>query len=331
MTRTTQLAFAVAITVLSGLAPAAVAQPLTTAAAPPATLRPDGQLPDNLKPETYRLWPGRAPNAQSDAAAETPTLTLFRPWRGKANGTAVIIAPGGAYVALAGVLEGTEPAAWFTSRGVTAFVLTYRVGPTARLPTPLLDGARAMRFVRAHATDFGIDPARLGMMGFSAGGHLAATTAVEAMPGKSDAADPIERASSRPDFLILGYPWLEGTKVGENGRSQYCDFALRRGGGPCDPKDYAAFAPLRSVTERAPPTFIYHTTDDELVPVGGSLRFYEALVAHKAPAELHAFESGRHGSGLGGASPALSRWPEMLDEWMRGRGLLSAAPPPARP
>jgi acetyl esterase/lipase len=304
--------------------PALTAQPAP--AAPQAALRPDAPLPDRFAADTYRLWPGRAPNAGSDGAAETPTLTVFRPQFARVNAPAVVIAPGGGYVGLAWQLEGVEPAAWFTSRGVTAFVLTYRVGAAARLPAPLLDGARAIRFVRAHAAELHIDANRVGMMGFSAGGHLAATTAVDATPGQPGAADPIERVSSRPDFLILGYPWLEATQLGPNGRSPYCDFAGARGAPACNPRDYARFAPLAQVSEKAPPTFIYHTTDDELVPVAGSVRFYQALVARHVPAELHAFESGRHGSGLGGATPALSRWPELLDGWLRARGLLDAGP-----
>jgi acetyl esterase/lipase len=277
--------------------------------------------------DTYRLWPGRAPSATSDATAEIPTITVFRPPRGWNTGTAVIVAPGGAYVGLSSVLEGAEPAAWFTTRGVTAFVLTYRVGATARLPIPLLDGARAVRFVRAHAAEFAIDPGRIGMMGFSAGGHLAATTAVEAAPGQAGAADPVERVSSRPDFLILGYPWLEGTQITLNGHSSYCDFALRVTHAPCAPQDYVAFNPVRRVTAGAPPTFIYHTTDDETVPVEGSFRFHEALRAQHVPVELHAFESGHHGSGLGGSNVSLSVWPELLQAWMRRRGYLPAPAP----
>src|SRR5207237_7394823 len=139
------------------------------------------------------------------------------------NGTAIVIAPGGAYIGLAGTLEGVEPAAWFTARGATAFILTYRVGPQARLPISLFDGARAIRFVRANAKTFGVDPARIGMMGFSAGGHLAATTAVDATAGDPKADDLVERVSSRPDFLILAYPWLEGMQVRSDGTSSYCD------------------------------------------------------------------------------------------------------------
>jgi acetyl esterase/lipase len=280
------------------------------------------------KIETYRLWPGRAPRAQSDANEETPALTILRPQGGRTNGTAIVIAPGGAYVGLAGMLEGVEPAAWFTARGATAFILTYRVGPKARLPIPLLDGARAIRFVRANAQAFGLDTARIGMMGFSAGGHLAATTAVDATAGEPKSQDPIERVSSRPDFLILVYPWLEGMQVRADGTSSYCDFANRRGGGPaCQPKEYAQFRPVAHVTRTMPPTFLYHTTDDELVPALGTVRFYEAEVENGVPAELHAFATGPHGSGLGGHGRALSHWPELLEEWLRARQLLPEAGP----
>ena len=290
-----------------------------------AGLKPDAPVPAILQTPTYRLWPGRAPNATSDAPAETPTLTLFKPQANKANGTSVIIAPGGAYVGLAAMLEGTEPAAWFTAHGVTAFVLTYRVGGLARLPTPLLDGARAVRFVRSHAADFKLDPKWIGMMGFSAGGHLAASTAVDATDGLDAATDPVERVSSRPDFLVLAYPWLEATAIDAQGRSQYCTFARLGAKQPCVPKEFEGFAPIAKVDSRTPPTFIYHTTDDKLVPVQGPLKFYAALVAHKVPAEIHVFEPGDHGSGLGGSNPALSRWPDLLEAWLRLHALIPAS------
>lgn len=286
-------------------------------------LQPDAALPTVLRESnTYRLWAGRAPGAKSDSPEETPTLTWFSPPMNRANGTAVIVAPGGAYLGLAGVLEGTEPASWFTTRGVTAFVLQYRVGADARLPTPLFDGARAVRFVRAHASDFHVDPARIGMMGFSAGGHLAAMTAVEASSGTVDATDPVERVSSRPDFLILGYPWLEGMQLMPDGHSQYCDFAVNATHAACRPEDYVRFAPRLYVTSNAPPTFIYHTSDDGLVAPEGSLRFYEALRKQHVPVEMHIFEHGPHGTGLGGSDASLSSWPQLLQEWMRQRGLL---------
>jgi len=281
--------------------------------------------PGALTNTSYRLWPDAAPGAADATAASTPTLTVYRPFIARPNGAAVVIAPGGAYIGLASRLEGAEPAAWFTARGVTAFVLTYRVGPKAMLPIPLADGARAMRFVRAHAADFRVDPKRIGMMGFSAGGHLAATTAVDATPGDPQAEDPVERASSRPDFLVLVYPWLEGAQLRADGGSSYCDF-IQRLKAPCMSSQFSKFAPLAHVSAKTPPTFLFHTTNDELVPVGGSTRFYQALVDHGVPAELHAFADGRHGSGLGGGSPILQTWPELLDLWLRARGVIDQTP-----
>lgn len=271
--------------------------------------------------ETVRLWQGRAPEASSDGAAETPTLTLFRPQFNTENGTAVIVAPGGGYMALSMMLEGRQVADWFTSRGITAFVLQYRVGPKARLPIPLLDGARAVRYVRANAARFKINPNRIGMIGFSAGGHLTATTAGKADAGMATSPDPIERVSSRPDFAILAYPWLEGAAIEPTGKSQYCMFQ----GTACDSKRYIQYRPINDVTESFPPTFIYHTTADSLVHATGIVSFYQALIAKKVPVEMHIFANGQHGTGLGGADPALTHWPELLEEWLRGQGLLKKA------
>ena len=274
---------------------------------------------------TYRLWPGRAEGATADEPDETPTLTVFRPQENRANGAAVVVAPGGGYVALAASLEGREVADWFTAHGVTAFVLKYRVGAKARLPIPLSDGARAVRFVRAHAANFKIDPSRIGMIGFSAGGHLSAMTAATHTNGKPEASDPIERASNRPDFLVLGYPWLEGTTLDAKGQSQYCSFAARfTPGAECRSRAYEQYVPTRLVNAAMPPTFIYHTTADSLAPAEGSLRFYAALKANKVPAELHVFGPGEHGTGLGGSDPALTQWPVLLENWLRGRGVFSA-------
>ncbi|WP_315760278.1 alpha/beta hydrolase [Sphingomonas sp. Y38-1Y] len=289
------------------------------------SMAPSPQQPSGepvLGMETVRLWPGRAPEAKGDGPDETPTLAIMRPHRGHENGTAIVVAPGGGYVGLADNLEGRQVADWFASRGVTAFVLKYRVGPKARLPIPFADGQRAVRYVRANAATLGIDPARIGMIGFSAGGHLSATVATLGEAGRADASDPIDRVSSRPDFLVLGYPWLEGMKLDARGRSQYCDFSPVN----CDPKRFERYQPVRTVTERTPPTFIYHTTADGLVPAMGSLRFYEALQAKKVPVELHVFANGDHGTGLGGADPALARWPELMENWLRAQRLLDRKP-----
>lgn len=320
--RSALLLLVVALT--SGVGPAR-AEPVAAIAVAAAAPTPDrSQL---LGIETLRLWQTRAPLATSDNPDETPTLTLFRPQPGHETGTAVIVAPGGAYMGLSGILEGRDVAAWFSAHGVTAFVLSYRVGSRARLPIPLLDGARAVRFVRANAARWHIAPDRIGMIGFSAGGHLAASVAGLATPGDASSPDPIERISSRLDFVVLGYPWLEGMTLDATGHSQYCQFAR----GNCRPADYVQFRPVDRVTDAYPPTFVYHTTTDALVRTAGSLTFYEALVAHHVPVEMHIFANGSHGTGLGGADPALSRWPELLAEWLRGLGLLDKAPIAKRP
>jgi acetyl esterase/lipase len=205
---------------------------------------------------------------------------------------------------------------------VTAFILTYRVGKTGRLPVPLLDGARAVRFVRSHADEFGIDASRIGMLGFSAGGHLAATTAAHADDRASTVVDDIDKASDRLDFLILAYPWVEGPKLNEKGQSDYCTYSKFLIGGHCDAKAYASFLPTADVTSSMPPTFLFTTDEDSIVPADSVMRFYAALRANQVPAEIHIFEKGQHGSGMGGSNPALSQWPQLLQEWMRSRGLL---------
>jgi len=160
------------------------------------------------------------------------------------------------------------------------------------------------------------------MIGFSAGGHLTATTAAEADAGTTDSADPVERASSRLNYAVLVYPWLNATVIGADGKSQYCTFAGR----DCKPQDYDQYQPLKSVTRAFPPTFIFHTTEDSLVHPDGSVTLYQALYSNHVPVEMHIFAKGQHGAGLGGVDPALSRWPGLLEEWLRAQGLLSKKP-----
>jgi acetyl esterase/lipase len=274
---------------------------------------------------TYRLWEGEAPGAQGAEDGDVPTLTVFRVHPRTGNGTAIVIAPGGAYRGLAANLEGRQVADWFASRGVTAFVLKYRLGSRYLYPTPLVDARRAIRFVRARAAEFEIAPDRIGMMGFSAGGHLTAMAATMPEAGRADAVDPLDRVSSRPDFQVLGYPWLNAMTKDQKALA-YCGVLK------IDPAQCGAFeqyAPERLVAKDTPPAFIYHTTDDELVPVDASVTFYRALNAAGVPVEMHIFASGRHGSGLGLGDAALDAWPGLLEAWLRGRGLLP--PPPPRP
>jgi acetyl esterase/lipase len=274
--------------------------------------------------ETIRLWPGPAPAATGNACADTPTLTIFSPHGGGAgSGSAAVIFPGGAYVNLSTVLEGREVADWFTARGFTAFVLRYRLSSHGYiLPVPLLDARRAIQLIRAHAPVYRINPARIVVVGFSAGGHLAALAGTQFVPGDPHASDPIDRVSSRPDFLVLGYPWI-GAVTTDTSHLSYCEvFKLMS---QCDSLR-AKYDPVRYVSGSTPPTFIYHTYDDRTVPVEQSDAFFGALVKAQVPVEFHVFASGPHGSGLGNGDPALDQWPVLLETWLRAQGLLSRSP-----
>jgi len=271
--------------------------------------------------QTVRLWPGDAPEAKGKACEDTPALTIFEPHQGNGNGSAVILLPGGSYKNLAANLEGRQVADWFTVRGFRAFVLSYRLSSNGYLlPIPLLDARRAIQTVRARALDYHIDPNRIVVIGFSAGGHLAALAATQPVPGNPDAEDPIDRASSRPDFLVLGYPWI-GAISADTSHLSYCKLynvmdrceALR-----------LAYSPDLFVTKDTPPTFWYHTFDDQTVPVEQGLRFYEALVKAGVPSEAHIFAKGPHGTGIGKGDASLDQWPSLLETWLRAQGLLSA-------
>jgi acetyl esterase/lipase len=298
------------------------ADPVNAAVAPAAT-----QTDQFLKLTSIPLWEGAAPQAVGDLSLDRPTLYVFRPF-GRPNGTAVIIAPGGAYLGLAADLEGRQVADWFASRGVTAFVLKYRLGARYPLPVPLLDAQRAIRLVRSQVKVYDLAPNRIGMMGFSAGGHLSALAGTTYDVGNSQAPDLIDRESSRPDFLILAYPALIMFAPANNSAIGYCN--VIKIGAACDEAYLAQFRPENHVDARTPPAFIYHTTDDALVPVDDSLRFFRALTVAGVPAELHVFAHGAHGSGLGLGDPALMVWPNLLDQWLRGRGLMAPNPNPVR-
>jgi acetyl esterase/lipase len=272
------------------------------------------------EPQVIPLWEQGAPGALGDTSADKPSITFYPPGRGGAPTSAVIIAPGGAYQMLAIGHEGVQEAYWFNAIGIAAFVLQYRLGPRYHHPIQLQDAQRAIRVVRAKAKEWNIAPDRIGMMGFSAGGHLAATTGTHFDSGKPDAADAVERASSRPDFLILGYPVIsmqEGVTHAGSRRNLL-------GENP-DPKLVDDLSNELRVTEQTPPTFLFHTTNDNAVPVENSVAFYLALVKAKVPAEMHLFQSGPHGVGMALTDPALSPWTTLLLTWVRARGLVTPA------
>ena len=236
------------------------------------------------------------------------------------HGTGVVVAPGGGYTTLAMDHEGRQVASWFNAMGISAFVLKYRLGPKYHHPIELGDAQRAIRIVRARAEEFGSDPDRIGMMGFSAGGHLTATAGTHFEPARPMRHDPIDRAGSRPDFLILGYPVISFDPAIRHAGSE----KNLLGDNP-DPKLVEDLSNELRVTAQTPPTFLFHTTNDNGVPVENSVRFYLALIKAKVPAEMHLFENGPHGVGLALGDPSLSAWPTLLANWLRARGLLTKA------
>jgi acetyl esterase/lipase len=216
--------------------------------------------------------------------------------------------------------EGAQIAAWLNNLGISAFILKYRLGPIYHHPAPLQDAQRALRTVRSRAKDYKIDPNRIGIWGFSAGGHLASTTGTHFDDGQSGASDPIDRVSSRPDFMILAYPVISLT-------TEYVHKGSRKNllGDPYDPALAEQLSNEKQVTSRTPPTFLFHTDDDAGVPVENSVLFFLALKKAKVPAEMHIYQKGKHGVGLAQSDPVLSTWPDRLKDWLRIRGLLAVA------
>ena len=275
-----------------------------------------------LNIQTIRLWTSDAPQAKGIACEDIPTLTILSPRAGTANGSAVVVLPGGAYRGLAADLEGREVADWFTARGFRAFILSYRLTSHGYvLPVPLLDARRAVQLVRARAEDYQVDPNRIVIIGFSAGGHLAALAGTQPVAGNPASADPIERVPSKPNYMVLGYAWL-GAISSDTSHLSYCKiFNLMD---QCEQLK-TAYTPELFVTKETPPTFMYHTYTDQTVPVQQALGFYNALVKAGVPAEMHVFANGPHGTGLGKSDPALDQWPNLLEIWLRAQGLLNKA------
>ena len=246
-------------------------------------------------PPVVRLWEDRAPGALGDEADDIPTLTVYLPTTARVAGrqtTAVIISPGGSYRSLSMIKEGREPAEYLNSLGIAAFVLKYRLGPRYHHPVQLGDAQRAIRLVRARAAEWGIAPNRIGIFGFSAGGHLASTASTWFDNGRADAADPIERAGSRPDFAILAYPVISFVEPWTHQGSK----TNLLGDAP-DPALARSLSSETRVTAATPPTFIYQTNADVTVPAENSAAYFLALRKAGVAAELHVFKDGAHGTG----------------------------------
>jgi acetyl esterase/lipase len=264
------------------------------------------------------LWPNGAPGAKGDQPADKPTLTIFLPEPQKAVGAAVVICPGGGYGGLATDHEGFQIGRYFNSFGVAGFMLEYRHrGRGYGHPAPLQDAQRAIRTVRARAAEWGIDPKRIGIMGFSAGGHLASTAGTHFDQGDAASADPIDRVSCRPDFMILCYPVIA---FGE----PYTHYGSQKNllGDQPDAALVRSLSNEKQVTPQTPPTFLFHTDKDE-VASENSVQFYRALRRANVSAEMHIYCAGPHGLGLAAKVPGTCTWPDRLRDWMGVQGLLT--------
>jgi len=269
-------------------------------------------------PKVELLWPKGAPGAKGDTPNDKPTLNVWLPPADKAVGTGVVICPGGGYGGLALGHEGVDVARWLNSLGVAAFVLEYRhKGKGYEHPAPLDDAQHAMRTVRARADEFKLKTDQIGVLGFSAGGHLASTLATHWDRGKPDAADPIDKVSCRPDFAILVYPVISLTAPYTHGGSK----KNLLGDNP-DPKLVESLSNETQVNAETPPTFLVHTTEDTGVPPENSLAFYSALHKAKVPVEMHVYEKGPHGKGLGPDVPGMKNWPAACADWLQVHGFL---------
>jgi acetyl esterase/lipase len=288
------------------------------AVAQPPAKTPFSELKFAAPPHTFPLWGYAAPGALGSEESDIPTLTYYAPVDPRASRTAVIVAPGGSYVFLASNHEGRQVANWLNALGITAFVLKYRLGPRYHHPIEMEDAQRAMRLVRARAAEFEIDPNRVGIMGFSAGGHLASTVATHFDQGNPAATDPVDRQGCRPDFAILIYPVISMSAPYTH---QGSEIALL--GENASPQLREELSSELHVTPQTPPTFLFSTSEDTTVPPENAVAFYLALHKNGVPAELHVFEKGQHGLGLDLGDPALGVWPTLLANWLRGRGLLA--------
>ena len=272
------------------------------------------------KPQTLRLWEGDAPGALGKAEEDIPTITVYRPGKND-TGAAIIICPGGGYGMLA-PHEGKPVAEWLNTIGVTGIVLKYRIAPRYHHPAPLTDVLRAIRYTRVHAKDWKLDPERIGVIGFSAGGHLASTASTHFDAGNKNSLDPIEQVSSRPALSILIYPVITLTEP-----------FLHRGsrdnliGSPSDTPSFAkltaSLSSDKQVTDNTPPAFLVHGINDTVVPCENVSLYADALRKHHVPVELHLYEDLPHGIGIGNKTLPSGTWTTRCEEWLKARGFLT--------
>lgn len=280
-------------------------------------LYPDGEIPNFQA--TDEVEHRDTTDIVRIRTVQTPDISVFLPSKKTATGEAVIICPGGGYRILAYDWEGEDIAKFWNSKGVAAFVLKYRL-PTSKSQvvshlSPLMDAQRAMRLVRYNAEKWNIDPEMIGIMGFSAGGHLASTLSTHFDYGNPDANDPVERVSCRPDFSILIYPVISFTKDFQHSGSQKALLGEKP-----DPELSKYYSNELQVTKDTPPAMLIHSSDDKGVPVNNSITYYKALLSKGITAEMHIYPYGGHGYGLAVGEGYLSSWPERCYDWLKNLG-----------
>ena len=268
--------------------------------------------------KTELLWSAGAPGAKGSEDKDQPKLIEYLAPEKGANGAGIVICPGGGYGGLAMGHEGHEIAKWFNEQGVSAFICDYRHrGKGYGHPAPMQDAQRAIRMVRSRSKELQLDPNRIGIIGFSAGGHLASTVATHFDLGNSQDPDPIQQVSSRPDFAILCYPVIAFGEAFTHLGSQQNLL-----GRDSDAELVKKLSNEKQVTKDNPPTFLWHTADDSVVAVENSIQFFNALHAAKVPAELHVYEKGRHGLGLAKNIAGEENWPDELIAWLKQREII---------
>jgi acetyl esterase/lipase len=290
-----------------------------------ASLSLAAQLPPGM-PQPVFLWPHGVPDALGNGEADKPRLYPFLP-KTRSTSTAVLVIPGGGYEHVAIGHEGVQIAQWLNTQGIPAFVLDYRVAPY-RYPAPIEDGQRAIRLIRSHAAEYGVDPHRIGVWGFSAGGHLASTLGThcdaDAFPVKTP--DETDAQSCRPDFMVLAYPVISMQLPEAHPGSR-----MKLLGPEIDPALEKRYSNQFAVNAQTPLTFLFATTKDPTVPVANSVAFYQSLLRNNVPAELHVYDFSNHGCGLCGSILPLSTWPTLLRNWLVQRGWVPATAPPPPP